>query len=82
MDKKNLVPQAAQPVNKLSIQDLPIELAELSEEVLSQVSGGAVGYDYFEPLLFDPCCTCVWNPPGGPLDPLDPYGDVFILPLP
>jgi bacteriocin leader peptide (microcyclamide/patellamide family) len=40
MDKKNLMFQATQPINKLTIEDLPSELAELSEEDLSQVKGG------------------------------------------
>ncbi|WP_449416114.1 DUF5837 family cyanobactin class RiPP [Phormidium nigroviride] len=34
MDKKNLMPQAAQPVNRTSTGQRPAELAELSEEVL------------------------------------------------
>ena len=35
MDKQNLMPQAAQPVNRLTTGQLP-ELAELSEEALQQ----------------------------------------------
>jgi bacteriocin leader peptide (microcyclamide/patellamide family) len=34
MDKKNLMPQVAQPVNRISTGQLPAELAELSEEAL------------------------------------------------
>jgi bacteriocin leader peptide (microcyclamide/patellamide family) len=34
MDKQNLMPQAAQPVNRISSGQLPAELAELSEEAL------------------------------------------------
>jgi len=34
MDKKNLMPQAAQPVNRTSTGQLPAELAELLEEAL------------------------------------------------
>ncbi len=41
MDKKNLRPQATQPVNHLTIQYLSVELVELSEEALSQISGGS-----------------------------------------
>jgi bacteriocin-like protein len=40
MDKKNLMSQVAHPINKLMVQDLPIELAELSDEELKQVVGG------------------------------------------
>jgi bacteriocin leader peptide (microcyclamide/patellamide family) len=34
MDKQNLMPQAAQPVNRSTTGQLPAELAELSEEAL------------------------------------------------
>ena len=34
MDKKNLMPQAAQPVNRITTGQLPALLAELSEEAL------------------------------------------------
>ena len=39
MDKQNLMPQAAQPVNRTTTGQLPPELAELSEEALSQFVG-------------------------------------------
>ncbi|HAX76092.1 MAG TPA: hypothetical protein DCY88_09725 [Cyanobacteria bacterium UBA11372] len=35
MDKKKLMPQQAQPVNRITTGQLPCELAELSEEALS-----------------------------------------------
>ena len=41
MDNKNLMPQAAQPVNRITTGQLPSELAELSEEALSQLGDGA-----------------------------------------
>jgi bacteriocin leader peptide (microcyclamide/patellamide family) len=34
MDKKNLMPQAAQPVNRTTTGQLPAELAELSEAAM------------------------------------------------
>ncbi|MCC5617060.1 DUF5837 family protein [Nostoc sp. CHAB 5836] len=34
MDKQNLMPQAAQPVNRITTGQLPAELAELSEEAI------------------------------------------------
>jgi bacteriocin leader peptide (microcyclamide/patellamide family) len=37
MDKQNLMPIAAQPVNRITTGLLPAELAELSEEALSQL---------------------------------------------
>jgi len=36
MDKQNLMPQAAQPVNRTTAGQMPAELAELSEEALQQ----------------------------------------------
>ncbi|WP_449416113.1 DUF5837 family cyanobactin class RiPP [Phormidium nigroviride] len=39
MDKKNLMPQAAQPVNRTTTGQLPDVLAELSEEALQQPDG-------------------------------------------
>jgi len=44
MDKKNLISQVTQPVKCLTIQDLPADLVELSEEELSQVTGGWVNF--------------------------------------
>ncbi|HEY9807056.1 MAG TPA: DUF5837 family cyanobactin class RiPP [Candidatus Obscuribacterales bacterium] len=41
MDKKNLMPQAAQPVNRTTIGQLPAELAQLSEEALQQYGDDA-----------------------------------------
>jgi len=42
MDKQNLMPIAAQPVNRITTgQPLPLELAELSEEALSLDEIGA-----------------------------------------
>jgi bacteriocin leader peptide (microcyclamide/patellamide family) len=34
MDKQNLMPQAAQPVNRITTGQLPAQLAELWEEAL------------------------------------------------
>jgi bacteriocin leader peptide (microcyclamide/patellamide family) len=36
MDKQNLMPQPAQPVNRLTTGQLPSELVELAEEALQQ----------------------------------------------
>jgi bacteriocin leader peptide (microcyclamide/patellamide family) len=62
MDKKKLVSQSAQPVTNL-IPYLPSELAELSEEDLSQVRGGWINPGDI-PVLEAPvelCCWC-WAP--------------------
>jgi bacteriocin leader peptide (microcyclamide/patellamide family) len=40
MDKKNLMPIAAQPVNRTTTGQLPPELAELSEEALQLLLHG------------------------------------------
>jgi len=41
MDHKNLMPQVAGPVNRITTGQLPAELAELSEEALSQLGEDA-----------------------------------------
>jgi|GEM_PF-927877 len=38
MDKHKLMPQAAQPINRITTGQLPAELAELSEEILQLYS--------------------------------------------
>jgi putative ATP-grasp target RiPP len=40
MNKKNSMSSMVNPVNRITIQDLPAELVELSEENLHQVVGG------------------------------------------
>jgi len=42
MNKKNLMPIAAGPVNRTTTEELPGQLTELSEEALEQIIGGLV----------------------------------------
>ena len=44
MSKKNQTTQTNSSTNRLATEDLSIELTELSEDELSQVSGGWVNY--------------------------------------
>ncbi|MEH2279425.1 MAG: DUF5837 family cyanobactin class RiPP [Nostoc sp.] len=59
MDKQNLMPTAAQPVNRIATGQLPRELAELSEEALSQQGGaGSVSIASVLPSGTDLICAC------------------------
>ncbi|MBD2301195.1 DUF5837 family cyanobactin class RiPP [Nostoc sp. FACHB-190] len=57
MDKQNLMPQAAEPVNRTTTGQLPDILAELSEEALQQEEGGSTAAVFASYL--DRACWCI-----------------------
>ena len=70
MHKNNLISKAITPVNHITIQDLPAELVELSDEALSQVCRGSGG--------------CPWETQPidgggyyGPIEPIVPFVPVY-----
>ncbi|MGB6295390.1 MAG: DUF5837 family cyanobactin class RiPP [Rivularia sp. (in: cyanobacteria)] len=55
MNKKNIIPQAAKPVVRVT-QGTSRQLAELSEEVLSGI-GGVAPANVTLPCVFNPRCS-------------------------
>jgi hypothetical protein len=53
MNKKNVTTQANDSENRFTIKDLPVELAELSDETLSKVCGGRVNPKFFRLQRFN-----------------------------
>jgi len=64
MDNKNLMPQAAQPVNRISSGQLPSELAELSEEALSQQDDASNNSSSSVVASFGTCNVCLCSYDG------------------
>jgi len=88
MDNKNLTSPANDSVISITAQDLSAELVELSEEVLSQVRGGAqyldpIAWEQKPPINYCYCCGCFTDPidPFPPLDSLDPVYPIDPLTL-
>ena len=59
MDHKNLMPQAAAPINRTTTGQLPAELAELSEEALQQheCDAAAVSASFTQQLMLYSQCS-------------------------
>jgi bacteriocin leader peptide (microcyclamide/patellamide family) len=60
MDKKNLMPQVAQPVNRITTGQLPDVLAELSEEAL-QLHGDEAFSGSVQPSDWDYDVLCSYD---------------------
>ncbi len=67
MDKQNLMPQVAQPVNRTTTGQLSAELAELSEEAL-QLLGNSLASEaavlaqgYSGPGMYDMTASCSYD---------------------
>jgi len=78
MNKKNLMSQMVNPINRITIQDLPSEMVELSEEALSQVFGGCgfvIGPTPCPPVVPPPPPGCGFVIGPTPCPPVVPPGE-------
>ncbi len=75
------MPQATQPVNHLTIQDLSVELVELSEEALSQISGGSPFVIGPTPPVSSPFVIGPTPPVSSPfvIGPTPPVSSPFVI---
>jgi bacteriocin leader peptide (microcyclamide/patellamide family) len=61
MDKKNLMPQATQPVNRSTTGQLPDVLAELSEEALQLHGDSAEAAAVLASYKYKGGCRCSYD---------------------